>query len=198
MFCGINLLGTNERLLSFEKPVMSSPLWAYPRWPASNAVKLINESNILQQCTWDNDGSVAIGAGINRFWQVDLQGNFFITKVQVLGFNRPSNDNDGLTTHFKNVQINVCQDDQGEDCTNCNHALLNVGERVWGARLCSENIKGRYIRLLNENTGISNWHFCRVEVYGFDGILYKEISRHGQMNDIPDRYLGSSKISFSF
>ena len=174
--------------MSFGKPTLSSEIHAGddPRWAASNAVKLSNESDILQQCTWDNAGSVAIEYGINKFWQVDLQGHFLITKVQVLGFNRPSNEFDGLTENFNNVQINICQDDQGEDCTNCSDTLLDVGEREWGVRLCSENIEGRYVRLVNENTGTNgvfhNWHFCRVEVYGFDGILYKEISRHGQMN----------------
>ena len=147
---------------------------ANPKWAASNAVKLSNESDILQQCTWANAGSVAIGPGINKFWQVDLQGHFFITKVQVLGFDGPNKD--GVTTYFNNVQIDVCQDAQGEDCTNCNNALLDVGEREWGVRLCSENIEGRYVRLVNENTGnngvFHNWHFCRVEVYGFDGISY--------------------------
>ena len=154
---------------------------ANPKWAASNAVKLSNESDILQQCTWANAGSVAIGPGINKFWQVDLQGHFFISKVQVLGFDGPNND--GVTTYFNNVQINVCQDAQGEDCTNCNNALLDVGERKWGVMPCSENIQGRYIRLLKDNAGLSAWHFCRVEVYGFDGISHIEISEHGQINN---------------
>ena len=164
----INLLGKNERLLSFGKPVLASKI-ANPKWAASNAVKLSNESDILQQCKWANAGSVAIGPGINKFWQVDLQGHFFITKVQVLGFDGPNND--GVTTYFNNVQINVCQDAQGDVCTNCNDSLLDVGERQWGVMPCSENSQGRYIRLVNKNTGGFAWHFCRVEVYGFVGML---------------------------
>ena len=167
--------------MSFGRPVLASKI-RYPKWAASNAVKLSNESDILQQCTWANAGSVAIHPGINKFWQVDLQGHFFITKVQVLGFNGPDGIA-GLTKYFKNVQIKVCQDAQGEVCTNCNDALLDVGERKWGVMPCSENIQGRYIRLLKDNAGLSAWHFCRVEVYGFVGMLQRKISEHGQINN---------------
>ena len=99
--------------------------------------------------------------------------------MQVLGFNGPDGIA-GLTKYFNNVQINVCEDAHGEVCTNCNDALLDVGERKWGVMLCSENSQGRYIRLVNENTGGFAWHFCRVEVYGFVGTLQITISEHGQ------------------
>ena len=185
MFFWINLLEKNGILLSFGKPVLSSDILSdNPRWAASNAVKRSNESDILEQCTWNNAGSVAIAGGIDKFWQVDLQEPFFITKVQALGFNRPSNDEDGSVHFFHDVQINVCQDAQGKDCRQCNDALLAVGEREWGVMLCSANTKGRYIRLVNSNTGDhrENWHFCRVEIYGFDGKLYRKITGYSQIN----------------
>lgn len=40
---------------------------------SENAVLPHEDSDLGDQCTWPNDAQVAIAAGTNLFWQVDLQ-----------------------------------------------------------------------------------------------------------------------------
>jgi hypothetical protein len=81
---------TTDTLLSEGKPVTASP--HYGTWPASTAVQSI--TSLGTQCTWSNAGSVALQPGSNKFWQVDLEADHVVTKVDIRGFNLAGYSND--------------------------------------------------------------------------------------------------------
>jgi len=146
------------RLLSEGKPTSSSTLFdggsvvSYS-WPSSNAVQDID--NLGNHCNWFARGSVAIAAGTDLFWQVDLEDVFAIKTIKILGFN--------IGGYSDNVQFNVCNDAAGSDCTACG-GLVSATPGSWVQTSCS--LSGRFIRLTNQNSDGKNWHFCRIAVYG--------------------------------
>ena len=113
----------------------------------------------VRKCIWGNTGSVAIAAGADLFWQVDLEAIFTITEVRVRADNL-----DGLS-HFTNVQIMVCTDGNGQGCTNCGGMVTGTANQ-WLVASCS-NTNGRYVRFAIEGFTGHDWHFCFVDVYGF-------------------------------
>jgi len=127
------------------------------KYLSKNAVKT---GAVGTQCNWPSAGSVAIAAGRNKYWQTDLGKTSIVNKVKIRGFNISGR----LRTGFcNNVQISMCNDSNGKDCTKCG-APVTVGATGSVTAQCS-GAKGRYVRLFNANTG-KNWHFCRVEVFG--------------------------------
>ena len=124
-------------------------------WAGSNALRDLN--NVDTECTWKNAGSVAITKGTNLFWQVDLGASYDVTRVRLRGFNL-----DGYST---DVQATVCKEDGAKDCSDCG-ALLTPPVNGWAESFCL--VSGRYVRLLLSDSNGKNWHFCRVEIYGYE------------------------------
>jgi hypothetical protein len=93
------------------------------------------------------------------YWQVDLEANKQVAKVQVKAFN--------LDGYFNNVQVKVCTGDNS-GCQNCGSAITAKGNQLITVQCTGAN--GRYVRLENPGQGTGNggkdWHFCRVTVYG--------------------------------
>ena len=162
--------GDAVSLISLDKPVTSSDVHQNDdygtTYDASNAVKSGNEDDIGDQCNWaSGKGQVAISAGTNLFWQVDLEDQFTIRKIKVRGF-----DQGDTHRYFNNVEVFVCEDADGAQCMKCSDSTLTIWTmNTWVTASCGENVQGRYVRLVNSDTGGANWHFCRVEVYGFQG-----------------------------
>ena len=138
--------------------VTTSTLYSNGQWPGSNALR--DPFKVGTDCTWSNLGSVAIKAGTNLFWQVDLGKSYDISRIHLRGF-EVSNS----LSYSKNIQFMVCHDEAAGNCTDCG-GLVTPPKDGWISDSCA--INGRYIRLLNAHSGGRNWHFCRVFIFGFE------------------------------
>ena len=117
----------------------------------SNALR--DPVNVGNECIWNNSGSVAIWLGKDLFWQVDLGSYYDIVRIRIRGMD---------ITRSNNVQVSVCNDKAAKDCSDCGEPLSTP---VNGSVEATCLINGRYVRLFNPDSGVVNWHFCRVSIY---------------------------------
>lgn len=144
---------TGDPLISKGKPTAQSS--NYPGYPAVSGANIYPSANVVD----DNNATFqSTNPEVSPFWQVDLSGQFIISRIQI------TNRQDCCLGRVKNFKLYLSADlnFSVDEVVYTNTTALTNGQVIE----IPMSKKGRYIKLIAENNPANYLHIAECRIYG--------------------------------